>query len=253
MTATLSPAPAPAGERKAGPGSRLVLVLSLILALLAIGSGTATLVSLLWLRSQTTHTELAAASHLRVRQSCGAITVRAGGAGTIDLTSKVWKTFGGPRVTTRLSGDTLSVDVHCPAYTVGGISGSSSLTLLVPAGTALDVASDGGSVHLVGVSGTVVAHSSAGSVRGEGLKSASVRATSSAGGVHLDFAAPPSAVVAQSSAGSVSVSVPDDGTTYAVDAHSSAGSTHVGIATDPKSTRTIKATSSAGGVSIDWR
>lgn len=251
MTATLTAAPA--SPRKAGPGSRLVLVLSLILTLLAITSGTATLVSLLWLRSQTTHTQLAAASHLRVRQACGGVTVRQGGAAIIDLTAKVWKTFDGPKVTTHLSGDTLTIDVHCPSYTVGGISGSSSLTLLVPAGTALDVSSDGGSVHLIGVSGTVVAHSTAGSVTGESLRSVSVTASSSAGGVHLDFAVPPNTVDATSSAASVSVSVPDDGTTYAVDAHTSAGSTHVGIATDPKSTRTIKATSSAGSVRVDWR
>ena len=60
-------------------------------------------------------------------------------------------------------------------------------------------------------------------------------------------------VDAASSAGSVSVAVPDDGTAYAVNAHSSAGSTHVDIATDPKSKRTIKATSSADGVRVLWR
>jgi hypothetical protein len=253
VTATLSPAPAPVGARRAGPGSHLVLALSLVLTVIVVASGSVTLVSLMWLRSQTTHTQLAAASHLRVRHPCGAVTVRQGGAAVIDLTSKVWKTFNGPTVSTHLSGDTLTVDVHCPSFTVGGVTGSAALTLLVPAGTALDVSSAGGSVHLVGVSGTVVAHSSAGSVRAEGLRSGSVTATSSAGGVHLDFAVPPTTVDAESSAGSVSVAVPDDGTAYAVNAHTSAGSTHVDIATDPKSARTIKATSSAGSVLVMWR
>ena len=78
-------------------------------------------------------------------------------------------------------------------------------------------------------------------------------ASSSAGGVHLTFATAPITVDASSSAGSVSVAVPDDGTAYAVDAHSSAATAHVDLATNPKSPNRIKAHSSAGSVRVEWR
>jgi DUF4097 and DUF4098 domain-containing protein YvlB len=143
--------------------------------------------------------------------------------------------------------------VHCPAFTPGGISGSAALRLVVPPGTTLDLDSNDGGIHLVGVSGKVTAHSSAGSVRAEDLRSTTVTASSSAGGVHLSFSTAPTTVDASSSAGSVSVTVPDDGTTYAVDAHSSAGTAHVDLATNPKSPNRIKAQSSAGSVRVEWR
>jgi len=239
--------------RQPGPGSGLLLAVGLVLAALCILSGTTTLVSLLWLRSQTSHLDLASASTVHVRQSCGGMTVTEGTAGTVGLTSKLWMTFNKPKVKTSRTGSTLNISVHCPAFTPGGFSGSAALRIAVPPGTALDLDSSDGGIRLVGVSGRVTAHSSAGSVRAEDLTSATVTASSSAGGVHLTFAGAPTTVDASSSAGSVSVAVPDDGTAYAVDAHSSASGTHVDLATNPKSTRHIKAHSSAGSVRVLWR
>jgi hypothetical protein len=245
--------PALPPQRQRGPGSGLLLAVGLLLAAICIASGTITLISLLWLRSQTTHLDLAAASTVHVRQSCGGVSVTEGTASTIGLTTKLWMTFNKPKVKTSRSGDTLTISVHCPPFTPGGVSGSAALRLAVPPGTTLDLDSSDGGIHLVGVSGKVIAHSSAGSVRAEDLTSTTVTASSSAGGVHLSFASAPTTVDASSSAGSVSVAVPDDGTAYAVDAHSSAASTHVDLATNPKSTRHITARSSAGSVRVEWR
>ncbi|HTY72015.1 MAG TPA: DUF4097 family beta strand repeat-containing protein [Actinomycetes bacterium] len=253
MTATLTP-PAPAGRppRQHGPGAPLVVLAGLLLAVLAIASGSLTLASLLWLRSQTTHESLAAAGTVEVHQPCGGIRVTEGPQTSISLTTKSWMTFDRPTVTADRVGGRLVVRSHCSALTLGGISGSTSVALVVPAGTALDLSSSGGGIDLVGVSGTVVAHSSAGGVFGDGLRAASVTASSSAGSLDLRFSAPPSTVTATSSAGSVTVAVPDDGTAYAVDAHSSAGSATVDIATDPKAARSITAQSSAGSVHVGW-
>jgi DUF4097 and DUF4098 domain-containing protein YvlB len=181
------------------------------------------------------------------------VTVTEGTAPTIGLTSKLWMTFNKPKVETSRSGNTLNVSVHCPVFTPGGISGSAALLLVVPPGTTLDLDSNDGGIHLVGVSGTVTAHSSAGSIRAEDLTSATVTASSSAGGVRLTFAGDPMTVDASSSAGSVSVAVPDDGTAYAVDVNASAGTSRVDLATNPKSPRHIKAHSSAGNVRVEWR
>jgi hypothetical protein len=238
--------------RRRGPGSGLLLVFGLLLALAAIGSGTLSLAGLWWLRSDTTTTDLGAASTVRVRQSCGNATVTERTGDHVTLTSKRWMTLREPTVKTTTSSDgTISVSADCHGFV--GFSGSVSLRLVVPPGTTLDVDASAGSVHLVSASGPITAHSSAGSVQGEDLKSPSVQASSSAGSVRLSFSTAPTTVDASSSAGSVSVAVPDDGTTYAVDAHTSAGSTRVGIATDPAALRHVRAVSSAGNVRVDYR
>lgn len=76
------------------------------------------------------------------------------------------------------------------------------------------------------------------------------------GSVTLRWAddADPQRVDASSSAGSVTVVLPDHpGAAYRVDADSSAGSTQVGVRTDPSATRTIRAHSSAGSITVSYQ
>lgn len=246
--------------RRRGPGSGLLLAVALTLSLACIASTTFTLIGLWWLRSDTSTTDLGQANTVRVHQSCGNITVRQGSSDHVTLTSKRWMTLSKPTVSVQHevsdgpgASSTIDVTGRCPSFSLGGFDGSLSLSLVVPAGTSLDVSSTAGDVHLVSVSGNVTANSSGGSVRGEDLQATTVVASSSAGGVALSFADDPNTVDASSSAGSVSVAVPDDGTTYAVNASSSAGRTSIGIATDPNAPRHIRARSSAGNVNVTWR
>jgi Putative adhesin len=239
--------------RHRGPGSGLLLAVALALVLAAIASATFSLIGLWWLRSDTTTTDLGVATALRVRQSCGSVTIREGSSNHIVLTSKRWMALKKPTLTTSRSGATVDVSGGCPGFALGGTSGSLALTLVVPHGSVIDVSSADGGVHLVGLSGRITADASDGSIRADDLTAATVTATSSDGSVHLSFASDPDAVEASSSDGSVSIAVPDDGTSYAVDAHSSDGSAHVGIATDPKATRSIRAHSSDGSVTVSWR
>jgi hypothetical protein len=258
LPTTMTTTPASA-SRTRGPGSSLLLGLGLVLAVLAIASGTYDVVGLWWLRSDTTTTDLGQANTLRVRQDCGDVTVRQGTGDRVILTSKRWMALSKPTVSVQgesvdgpNASSTLSVTGKCPSFG-GGFNGSLALTFVVPAGTTLDVSSSGGNVHLLSVDGSVTAHSSAGSVRGEDLHATSIVASSSAGDVSLSFAGDPTTVDASSSAGSVRVEVPKDGTAYALNASTSAGRTFIGIATDPNSSRHIRAKSSAGNVDVDWR
>lgn len=88
---------------------------------------------------------------------------------------------------------------------------------------------------------------------GDGLRSPSLEAQSSAGGVRLSFDVAPDRVRATSSAGGVEVLVPPGSGPYAVDASSSAGSSTVGVRQDPRAEHTIMARSSAGSVSVRER
>jgi DUF4097 and DUF4098 domain-containing protein YvlB len=108
--------------------------------------------------------------------------------------------------------------------------------------------SSGGSVTMRRSGGSVDADSTAGKVSGTDLSAKSVIARSSSGKVALAFDQPPQVVNATSSAGSVTVVVPPDSSTYVVIANGQ--SSEIGVKTDPASTRSINANSSAGPVSV---
>ena len=89
-------------------------------------------------------------------------------------------------------------------------------------------------------------------MRGRDLRSPVVDARTAAGTVDLELTIAPQRVRASSSAGSVTVVVPDDTTVYAVDASTDAGDDTVRVRTDPASTRTIDASTSAGNVTVRY-
>ena len=230
----------------------LMLVAGLVMAVVAFVSGAVHLSSMLWLHSTDTTYVVGAADTLLVRNECGNVTVREDpSATTVTATGQSWSTFRTPAVDVGLENGQAVVRGRCNG-SWWGVGDGLKLVVSVPSGTDVDVASDSGSVSLESLSGTVAAESSAGSIRGTGLASASVSADSSAGSVHLTFVAPPSQVDAKSSAGSVTVEVPRDGTAYLVSADSSAGSTNVTVATDPDAQRAIAAHSSAGSVRVRY-
>jgi len=190
------------------------------------------------------------ASSVRIDNSCGPISVREGSEGVVLTEARITTLWRSPTVTSRGGGDQARVEVRCPTF-----SGNVRLTVQVPPGIDVEARSSAGTVAADGLSGALDLHSSAGSVQGEGLQSDQVAAESSAGSVSLRWAqdADPQRVDASSSAGSVTVLLPDQrGTAYAVDADSSAGSVTVEVRTDPQSERSVRAHSSAGSVRVAY-
>ncbi len=104
----------------------------------------------------------------------------------------------------------------------------------------------------MGATQNLYGNRSAGSVGATELRSPAVDAKTSAGSVRVSFLVAPESVRARSDAGSVTVNVPEDATTYHVEADTSAGSTRVRVRTDPTSPRSISASSSAGSVTVDY-
>jgi hypothetical protein len=191
------------------------------------------------------------ASTVRIDNDCGQISVREGSDGVVRTDARITRVWQTPTVTSQDEGDTAMVEVNCPPF-----SGTVRLTVEVPSGVEVQARSAAGGVQADGLTGQLDLHSSAGSVQGQNLQSEQVVAQSSAGSVTLQWSsdADPRQVDASSSAGSVTVLLPDRaGTAYAVDADSSAGSTTVNVRTDPQSTRTVRAESSAGSVTVSYR
>jgi len=122
--------------------------------------------------------------------------------------------------------------------------------VLLPRGAKLVLRSDTGEVMVTGVDGDVDAYTSTGAVRLAGVTSRIVTARADTGAVVLQFAAPPTRVVASADTGAVLVTVPADGTEYAVKTRSDVGPARVRVPVDPTSGHKIDATTSDGPIVV---
>lgn len=116
----------------------------------------------------------------------------------------------------------------------------------------VDAESTNGSVEAEALSGATRLHSSNGSVRASRLRTGSLQADTENGSVRVEFARPPSSVIARSTNGSVDVAVPRGDEAYAVDVDSTNGSTRNLVRSDPDSDRRIVATTSNGRVTVRY-
>ncbi|TFD20688.1 DUF4097 family beta strand repeat-containing protein [Cryobacterium sp. TMT4-10] len=175
-----------------------------------------------------------------------------------------------PTLSVTTSDDVTTITGGCPRQWFGYCS--LQLKVTMPASLPLTVTSQNGGLSAAGLTGSQKLVTTNGGIQMTGtrgdvelittngairvLESASrrVNATTTNGKVELDFAAPPSAVVARSTNGTVTVRVPGDDTTYAVDAHTTNGTIESGsVPTDPSSRRTITASTTNGNVTISRR
>jgi hypothetical protein len=244
-----------------------VIVVGAVITASCIGWGVVSLVGVLGHEEETTTVAFpAGVRHLDVRLDDGPLVLRGTATDQVSGTRRISRGLGRPTVTETVTGDTLTIRAHCPA--IGDAWCSTGYTLDVPRSVSVTASSDGDHIEASGIDGDLDLRSSAGGIRvtdagGElrldssagaveatELTGTRVRATSSAGGVSLVFTRAPEAVVATSAAGSVDIELPTSAPAYRVDAHSSAGPTEVDVPTDPRASRTIEATSSAGPVTI---
>ena len=233
------------------PGSRSLLrVSAVVLAVGAVLVSTLSIVGVLGRESVRIDRTYPGIRAIDIDVGAESVEIVAGAGSRTQIRRVVSWSLGRPTVSQRRHGDRLVVRSSCPISFGRGCGGT--LRLAVPAATEVRADVSGASITVGGMSGVLVLTSSAGSVRGRGLVSPDVTASSSAGSVSLTFAVPPRRVSTESSAGSVQVLVPRGSETYRVDASSSAGSSKVSVRTDPGSSRTIKARSSAGSVRVAY-
>lgn len=235
-----------------GPGGTLLVIILTLVILGLVGAAIAT-VALVTRRTQDLQLSTeSVTANVRVDNECGPIVLRQGPAGTVTTDATVRYTWRTPTVTSRVDGDVVAVRVDCPAL---GLVTSVKLVVLVPPDGSIEARSSAGSVTAEGLSSALDLRSSAGSITAIRLTSTTVAADTSAGAVSLSWSddADPTTIQANSSAGSVKVTIPDvEAVAYDVDANSSAGSVTVNVRTDPASSRTIRATSSAGSVVVTY-
>jgi hypothetical protein len=154
-----------------------------------------------------------------------------------------------PRVRLTLRGATLQVTATCPR-TGPANRCRADLDLGIPFDADVVVRNDDGDVTADRLAGHLALQTKSGDVRGRALNPVSVRATTTAGGVDLDFTTEPVSVIADSRAGDVTVTVPR-GAEYRVDTATQSGHDSVsGVVRNDRAVRTIRATADAGNVVV---
>jgi hypothetical protein len=240
-------------------------------AALTLGWGTLQIVSRLAHAESTIELTYAAAdvSAVDVQVDSGRIRVVASPNDTVRVTARISHGLSETGHSQVLEGDHLALRGDCN-WLLSSFC-SVQYTVEVPAGVSVHARTQNDDVVVTGIDGSIDARSGNGDVRVEGgrpqtlriassngtvratdVRAADVDASSSNGDVHLTLAGVPDSVRARSSNGDVDVVVPEDRTTYAVDAGSGNGGRAVTIRTDPTAPRTITARSSNGDVTVSY-
>jgi DUF4097 and DUF4098 domain-containing protein YvlB len=154
-----------------------------------------------------------------------------------------------PHVTTAVRGTTLAVSGSCPHS--GPVNRcKADLDLAIPFDADVVVQGDSGDIVAERLAGHLDLTTDSGDVGGRDLNPISVRATTNAGDVSLDFTTEPVSVQANSDSGDVRVIVPTGGE-YRVDATTEAGDVTVrGVLRNDRALRSIAATANAGDVTV---
>jgi hypothetical protein len=242
-------------------------------AFASLGWGTYNAVSLLAFDRYKFHesfttAEAAAIDRIDVDASAGAVDIIGADADArVMVEGEVVRGLSRPTHSERINGTTLEIKSDCRA---AGTYCSVNYTIEVPRDVAVhvrasgggvrsfgidgaqDIVSSGGGVHVEGARAALTLGSSGGAVTATGIESDTVEASSSGGGVRLEFERSPTTVDASSSGGGVTIQVPDNQVSYQVDVGSSGGGARTDIRTDPDSPRRIVAHSSGGGVTVRY-
>ena len=116
----------------------------------------------------------------------------------------------------------------------------------------LDLSTTNGSIQTTGTRGDLSLHTSNGTIRAGDIGSADVEATTTNGAIELAFTRPPADVEARTTNGAVTVRLPVDGVTYAIDASTVNGNVNTDrVPSDAASRRTITLETTNGAVTVE--
>ena len=188
---------------------------------------------------------------LRVSADRGDIIVTRGAPGAeITVTMHIDEGLASPDPGAEVVGDQLRLSSRCRWWAQTWCS--VDYRIEIPAELAVELHSENGDLRLVGLAGPISARAEAGSITGEELSSTTVSVANDVGDIRLAFTGPVESVSAASDIGDVSVQIPDDSTTYHVEASTDVGDRTTSIRSDPTSTRRIIVTTDVGDVAVRY-
>ena len=229
---------------------RLVLLLT---GVLVVVCGVAVGVSAALTQERTTTATIA--QHIErvvVRADTGHVNLSGSEGSRVVVREKLRWMWRKPHVSTSVEGSTLTVSAECPGTSTLNRC-KADLDLAIPFDADVVVRGDSGDISAERLAGHLELTTDSGDVAGRDLNPTTVKATTDAGNVDLEFATQPVSVHANSDSGDVDVTVPAGGE-YRVDATNTAGDVKVeGILRNDHAGRTITATANAGDVTVRGR
>jgi hypothetical protein len=186
-----------------------------------------------------------------------------GGAGRVSVTERIRYRHQLPTTTHTVRAGTLTLTGICPVSQTCDIE----YDVRVPPATTVKISDRVGNIRLAALTGGVSAHTSAGgmtlrslsgavqvsdnagSVSGSDMSSATATISTNVGSIDVSFSAPPTAVAADTSVGSISLRLPR-GVAYAVHASTNVGSIQVTVPRASSSAHSITARTGTGSVTI---
>lgn len=263
--------PPPATPRRGTASAVAVTVgvtLLVLLVLAVVGVG---LVAVLGVGRTTVERDASATSADRVviEVPSGAIDVRVGAADEVraELTGSYW--IGAPTLAVETAGGVTTVTGGCPTGFPSVCS--ASLTIEVPAASDLEVHGTNGAVTVTGVDGDVSVATTNGRIEVDGATGRVDLATTNGevtvrdarverlevrsvnGSLTIEVATAPERVIAQTTNGSIAVTVPA-GDAYSIEIGTVNGSTDViDLVDDPSAARTIDVSTVNGSIEVRAR
>ena len=229
---------------------RLVLLLT---GVLVVVCGVAVGVSAALTQERTTTATIA--QHIErvvVRADTGHVNLSGSEGSRVVVREKLRWMWRKPHVSTSVEGSTLTVSAECPGTSTLNRC-KADLDLAIPFDADVVVRGDSGDISAERLAGHLELTTDSGDVAGRDLNPTTLKATTDAGNVDLEFATQPVSVHANSDSGDVDVTVPAGGE-YRVDATTTAGDVKVeGILRNDHAGRTITATADAGDVTVRGR
>lgn len=260
--AAADPRPAPPHRRR-GRGRRLAAIGVVALAVLLLGAlallaafGTAS-------GEASTIRPTAAVSAVEVDIDAGAVTATRAEDLAVTVEGRSGRLARTPETTSEVIDGVLRVTGSCPSLGIGRCD--TAVTVALPAGVALTVRSEAGSIDVTGATAGADLRSTAGSIQVRGVEGGTrlrsdagliagtvahgpVEAATSAGRISLAITEDVSRVSASTEVGTVELTVPDE--VYAVDARTSLGRSRVEVRTAEDAERAISARSEVGDVTV---
>jgi len=227
-------------------GSILALLLVLAMALPAVAriiQGTST----------EQHQLPGELSSLTLQGQVGDITVRAAEPGQRPgAQATIRSSLTRPQVRTGVEGQQAALSDTCRDtwWATWWDNCSVDWSLSVPEGTTLAISSNVGDITISETSGAVEVTSDVGDISLSGVAAADVGAATDVGDITLDLAVPPERLSARSSTGDITITVPDDDSTYRVQTDTSLGEVRNQLGSTPEGTRLIDVRTSVGDIRL---
>jgi DUF4097 and DUF4098 domain-containing protein YvlB len=239
-----------------------------VTVLLLVAAG---IVAWTWLgprRGEDVRFEQSGVTKVSIKTGDGDVTVRSGSGDTVTVDGDMsWSTLSRPNANAAMRGDTYEVVGQCPSVGLGSEC-TVGFVVHVPAGIAVEVTTEGGTVQASGLtgpvrltsaagdvnadhlSGDVVLRSEAGSINGSDLRGENVEADLDAGDLNLTFDTVPATVTAVADAGDITLALAPG--PYRVQAQADNGEPQVSVTNDPSAPSSITARAGAGSVTVRY-